>query len=282
MKAVILTADDFGLSAEVNAGIIRAHRDGWLTAASLMVGAPARDGAVAAARECPGLDVGLHVVVCRGSSVLGADRVPGLVNAAGRFTDAPVLGGLRYFFSRRLRAALGDECRAQVELHLKLVGPLYHIDGHLNFQAHPALADILIALAAEYRVPYLRVPHEPVFTTLKLSPDYPARKLLEAAIFRVLGRRMRRLMAAHGIRSADRLFGLHQTGNWTESHVLGLIPGLGEGVTEMYFHPASDVGATPPPPDQQREVEILTGSALRQTLSIHGVRLTSFAELARA
>ncbi len=35
---LILTADDFGLSPEVNAAVERAHRDGVLTAASLMVG----------------------------------------------------------------------------------------------------------------------------------------------------------------------------------------------------------------------------------------------------
>src|SRR5260221_6039246 len=54
-KSVIFTADDFGASAEVNAGILRAHRDGVLRGASLMVAAPAREAAAAAARECPGL-----------------------------------------------------------------------------------------------------------------------------------------------------------------------------------------------------------------------------------
>ncbi len=69
-RAVIVTADDFGFSREVNAGIIRAHREGILTATSLMVAAAARDEAAALARENPKLDVGLHLVVCRGHSAL--------------------------------------------------------------------------------------------------------------------------------------------------------------------------------------------------------------------
>ncbi|OXH83798.1 hypothetical protein CA831_32400, partial [Burkholderia multivorans] len=38
-RALIFTADDFGLHERVNAAVERAHRDGVLSAASLMVGA---------------------------------------------------------------------------------------------------------------------------------------------------------------------------------------------------------------------------------------------------
>jgi len=146
-KSVIFTADDFGASAEVNAGILRAHRQGVLRGASLMVAASARDAAAAAARDCPGLDVGLHLVVCKGQSVLAPARLGGLVDSAGRFVENPLQGGMRYFFNRRLRTSLADECRAQIELHLKLVGYLNHIDGHLNFHVHPVINDILLDLA---------------------------------------------------------------------------------------------------------------------------------------
>src|SRR6185437_15791368 len=146
-KSVIFTADDFGASPEVNAGILQAHRKGVLRGTSLMVAAPARDAAVAAARQCPGLDVGLHLVVCKGQSVLPSAQLGGLVYNAGRFVENPVRGGMRYFFNRSLRTKIADECRAQIELHLKLVGYLNHIDGHLNFHVHPVINDILLDLA---------------------------------------------------------------------------------------------------------------------------------------
>src|ERR1700728_256228 len=98
-RAVIVTADDFGLSREVNAGIIRAHREGVLTATSLMVAAAARDEAAALARENPRLDVGLHLVVCRGQSVLPAGRLAGIVDASGNFLESPVRAGMRYYFN---------------------------------------------------------------------------------------------------------------------------------------------------------------------------------------
>ena len=58
---LIFTADDFGLSDGVNEAVERAHTDGVLTHASLMVAGPAAADAVARARRLPGLRVGLHL-----------------------------------------------------------------------------------------------------------------------------------------------------------------------------------------------------------------------------
>jgi predicted glycoside hydrolase/deacetylase ChbG (UPF0249 family) len=61
VKRLIVNADDFGLSDGVNAGIVRAHREGIVTSASLMVRQPGAEAAVSAARGCPDLSVGLHL-----------------------------------------------------------------------------------------------------------------------------------------------------------------------------------------------------------------------------
>jgi predicted glycoside hydrolase/deacetylase ChbG (UPF0249 family) len=60
-RALIVNADDFGLSAGVNAGVARTHEEGILTSASLMVRQPAAEEAAAYARATPALGVGLHV-----------------------------------------------------------------------------------------------------------------------------------------------------------------------------------------------------------------------------
>lgn len=281
-KALIVNGDDFGLSPEVNAGIIRAHREGILNSASLMVAEAAREEAARAARELPGLDVGLHVVVCKGRSTLAPSQIAPLVSPRGEFVDNPVLGGMRYFFDRRVRAKLAAECRAQIEAHLRLVGYLHHINGHLNFHVHPVLADILVELACEYKVPCIRLPREPVLTTLALARDHMARKLVESVIFRSLSRRTRRMAAERGIKSTDWVFGLHQSGHLSEEYVLGVIDRLRDGVTELYFHPAMDVGGTPPAPSAQREVEILASPRVREALGSHRIRLMTFADLARS
>lgn len=281
MKRLIVNADDFGLSREVNAGVLRAHREGILTSASLMVAETAAAEAAQLARENPALDVGLHAVVCKGRSVLDASRLGRAVNAAGQFIDNPVMAGMRYYFDKSIRAAMADELRAQVERHLELVGYLNHIDGHLNFHVHPIFADILVELAVEYKVACIRLPREQVMTTLRLARDNAARKLVESVIFKTLSRRTSRLMRERGLISTDRLFGLHQSGHLSEEYVVGVIDGIHAGSTEMYFHPAADIGGVPPAAGAQREVEILTSARVREAIERRGVALTTFAELAK-
>ncbi len=281
MKRLIINGDDFGLSREVNAGIIRAHRDGILTSTSLMVVDTARDEAVALAKDNPALDVGLHLVVCMGRSVLPPADIAPVVDALGRFSNNPVLTGMRYFFTPGIRAKLVAECRAQIELHLKLIGYLNHIDGHLNFHVHPAIADIVVDLAHEYQVPCIRIPSEPVLTTLAISRTRPLGQLLEAMIFRALSRRARRMASERGIMSSDRLFGLYQTHHITEDYVVGVLERLPDGLTEIYFHPAMDIGGTPPTPSSQRETEVLTSPRVRAAIAARRIELTTFGEQAR-
>ncbi|HTY53762.1 MAG TPA: ChbG/HpnK family deacetylase, partial [Candidatus Binataceae bacterium] len=121
MKAVIINADDFGASPEVNQGVIQAHREGVLTSASLMVTGAACEAAVALAKDHPSLDVGLHLVLCQGSSALAPSELDGMVDAGGNFPENPTRAGFNYFFARKLRDRLRAECRAQIERHLKLV-----------------------------------------------------------------------------------------------------------------------------------------------------------------
>jgi hopanoid biosynthesis associated protein HpnK len=265
----------------VNAAVIKAHREGILTSASLMVAEAHRDEAISLAREHPELDVGLHAVVCSGRSVLPPAEIAPAVDPLGRFPDNAVLTGLRWYFDKQLRGKLEAELRAQVEKHLELVGYLNHIDGHLNFHVHPVVADILVELASEYKVPCLRVPRERVLTTLRLRRDHAVRKAVEAAIFRALSSRTRRLMRKRGLKSTDSLFGLHQSGHLDEDYIVAIIDRLREGATELYFHPALDIGDTPPSASAQVEVEILTSPRVRDALVARGVRLASFAELAR-
>ena len=101
-KQLILTADDFGRSAAVNAEIERWHRAGALTQASLMVNEPGAEEAVAIARKNPALRVGLHLTLCDGRASDG--RV---------MQRSPALSGLKFAFFPGARAWLRREIAAQ-------------------------------------------------------------------------------------------------------------------------------------------------------------------------
>src|SRR5476651_2490783 len=98
LKSITFSADDFGLTESVNEGIERAHRDGILQAASLMVAAPAAADAVRRARANPALRVGLHLVVIEGPAMLPPRDIPNLVDATRQFPPDQLKLGIRYFF----------------------------------------------------------------------------------------------------------------------------------------------------------------------------------------
>src|SRR5271167_2252762 len=84
MKELILNADDFGYTTGVNEGIVRAHRDGILTSATLMANGPAFEDAVERAKSNPKLGVGCHLVLTGGFSVAPKEEIPSLADSEGR------------------------------------------------------------------------------------------------------------------------------------------------------------------------------------------------------
>ena len=73
-KQLIVSADDYGLSLEVNEAVERAHRNGILRSASLMVAAPATQDAIARAHALPTLRVELHLVLVNGRPISAGAR----------------------------------------------------------------------------------------------------------------------------------------------------------------------------------------------------------------
>src|SRR5688572_4570942 len=114
-RRLIVNADDFGRSAEINAAVIRGHTDGVLTSASLMVNEDGFEEAVALARLHSRLGVGLHLALVCGRSALPSAHIPRLVDSARQFTRGPVSAGIRFFFQSSLQEQLRAEITAQFE-----------------------------------------------------------------------------------------------------------------------------------------------------------------------
>jgi chitin disaccharide deacetylase len=227
MRRLIVTADDFGISPAVNEAIEDSHRRGILSAASLMVAGDAAADAVERARRMPRLGVGLHLVLVDGKPVLPPERLPDLVDGAGRFPNTLTSLGARIYFSAAVRRQAEAETRAQLEAFRATGLPLDHVNAHHHFHFHPAVRDILIRLAPEFGIRAIRIPREPVFG---------AKNLMLAPFVASLRRRLDRAGIAHN----DWQLGLSDTGAITAERTRKLLARLPDGVTEMYFHPAID------------------------------------------
>ncbi|MGE0387455.1 MAG: hopanoid biosynthesis-associated protein HpnK [Gammaproteobacteria bacterium] len=237
MRRLIVTADDFGLSPAVNEAVERAHREGILNTASLMVGEAAAADAVARARRLPGLRVGLHVVVACGRPVLAPAKIPSIVDAAGRLPASLVGAGFLYGFSRRARRELQAEIEAQFEAYAATGLALDHVDAHCHMHLHPMVLEMILRTGERHGMRAMRLPYEPA-TYPAAGGWYPGRWLNGAFLAPWLLRVRRRLHRA-GIATADRVFGLYDTGRMTADRTAAVLAALPEGVTEIYLHPAA-------------------------------------------
>lgn len=225
--AVIVTADDFGLSPAVNEAVEQAHRHGILTGASLMVAAGAAEDAVARARRMPTLAVGLHLVLVEGPAVLSPAEIPLLVDAEGEFSGDQARLGFRYAFVPGIRRQLAVEIRAQFEAFRRTGLCLDHVNAHKHMHLHPLIGPMLIAIGRDFGLRAMRIPAE------------RGAGAGLALWCRLLRRRARRA----GLLTNDRVIGLARSGRMTADYVRPLLADPAPGTTEFYFHPATATDA---------------------------------------
>jgi hopanoid biosynthesis associated protein HpnK len=211
-----------------------AHTVGILTAASLMVTAPAAQDAIEIARRLPRLRVGLHLVLVEGRPLLPPEQLSHLVDGSGYFrTDMAALG-----FDIFARPAARRQLRAEIEAQFaafRAAGLAFdHVNAHKHFHVHPTIGRTVIAVARRYGVRGLRLPIEP--RTVVTEGEAQPRSIWSVAPWaKLLGSAARRA----GMRTPDAVFGLAFSGAMDEERLVGLLRRLPEGLSEIYVHPAT-------------------------------------------
>jgi chitin disaccharide deacetylase len=239
LKSITVTADDYGLSVPVNEAVEEGHRRGVLSAASLMVGAPAWEDAVKRARLLPSLGVGLHLTLVDGRPVLAPDRVPDLLGPDGRFSNSAARFGIELFFSPELRRQAADEIGAQFARFRETGLKLDHVNGHQHFHMHPVVVDAIAQLAPAHGLPPVRVPVELFRQSYAAIGDRPLKRFATWLFYFALTRSMRRKLAAAGLPLNDQVFGVNDSGAMVEGRLLAYLDHVPDGVTEVYCHPAT-------------------------------------------
>ena len=270
-RRLIVNADDFGLSFSVNQAVIRAHREGVLTSASLMVNEPGSVEAVKLAQENPTFGVGLHLTLLHGHSALPPEKIPGLVNARGEFSNSPVAVGLKYFFKPCLREQLRAEIHAQFAKFCATGLPLDHVNGHLHLHLHPVIFQILMDDAATLGIRHLRLTRDCFARSRRISEGRWLCKVFHAAIFEILSVRAEKILATKKIRHAQTVFGLLQDSCVDEEYLLKLLPELPPGDSELYAHPSLD--------KFRHEFDALVSPRVKEAVSRLGIALIRHQDL---
>jgi hopanoid biosynthesis associated protein HpnK len=270
-RRLVVNADDLGRSESINEAVIRAHQDGILTTASLMVNETGADQAVRMARQHPALGVGLHLTLVCGRAALSPDKIPNLAAPNGRFSDNAVGAGLKYFFSSKCRAQLPAEIGAQFERFHATGLPLDHVNGHLNMHLHPVVLEILMENARRWGIRAMRLTCDPFFLNARIASGQWAYRASHAMIYRMLSGWARPRLARKMIRHTGVVFGLLQNSRVDCAYIEKLLPRLPPGDSELYSHPSLD--------HFKNEYEALINPAVRRLPQQHGIRLIRYQDL---
>ena len=268
---LVVTGDDLGVSRAVNASIVRCHREGILTSASLMVAEPAAAEAVALVGELPRLGTGLHLVLCDGAAASPSRAIPDLSDSRGRLPSSPLRAGLQDWVQRRrLRSQLEYEVRTQFERYAKTGLSFDHVDGHHHLHMHPVVFEIVQRCMEEHRVPCVRLMRE---SRAARPPHTSPTEEFVPAIFAALARHHQRRLGR--IRTADEVWGLRATGRLDTALLCLMVRRMRAHTLELFTHPRED---TEP---GRLEEQALCAPEVRQMIRDAGYELISTRTLGR-
>lgn len=258
---MIPNADDFGYTRDVNEGIIHAHREGILTATTLMATGAAFDHAVTLARENPSLDVGVHLVL------VGSDGFP------------PTVAQLIREIARG-RIQIYDQLAAQVRKVQNAGIRPTHLDTHKHTHLLPPVLGAVARIGSEFGIPWVRRPFDlPLHAG---GVPWTRRAVSKSLGFARAG--FHRVLLRHGCRTTDHFAGFQLTGHYDAAELAQLIRDLPDGVTEFMCHPGFCTAEllasrTRLKESRRRELDALVSREARAALEESGVKLARYPEI---
>jgi predicted glycoside hydrolase/deacetylase ChbG (UPF0249 family) len=267
-KQLVVNADDFGFTPDVNQGIVEAHRHGILTATTLMANGAAFDDAVRLAERTPTLDIGAHLVLIGGESLVTGHAFPKTVP---QFVSALLKREIRVY----------DELAAQVRRILAAGIRITHFDTHKHTHLAPPVLDAVARLAEESGVKWVR---RPLDFPLSGAGEVPRLKRLTSDALGLTRRRFHRVLERYGCRTTDHFAGFQITGRFRSAELVELMSVLPEGSTELMCHPgrcgpALRAARTRLKESREQELEALVAPEVRDAMSRHGIELVNYGSL---
>jgi predicted glycoside hydrolase/deacetylase ChbG (UPF0249 family) len=227
-------------------GAIRAHREGIVTACSIVANGAAFEDAVARLRDVPSLEVGVHLTLVE-------ERPLTSIRSPKKYTSFVPL-----YLARLISiAAIERELRAQIERVLASGLRVTHLNGHQHLHLLPRIFRAVCQLAREYAIPYVRI----------VDDHGGAARPLSMRALSSLGRRARKAGLTN-----DRTIGVAEAG-----HLADVVPLLDHvlGVTELVTHPGIGVTGYAWGYDWDRETRALCDPRLREQLVTYGIALAT-------
>ena len=290
-RRLIVSADDFGLTAAVDRGIVAGVAAGSVTSVGVMANLVGAEAMAELLATDGALSIGVHLNLTTGRPVVAPAEVPSLVDAHGVFHPLPALA--RRALAGRVRTdEVRRELAAQIARVRALGATVDHLDSHEHVHLVPPITGVVVGLARTAGVPRMRT-HRPrllgggLRSRLGYYTRHP-RRIATHALKRLFARRL----AAAGIATPDGMVAAsllaEPVGGGPAREWERIVATLPAGTWELVVHPA-DLDVPERPGEAGRlgelverraaELAALVAPAFRAVVGAHGVALVPFAAI---
>jgi predicted glycoside hydrolase/deacetylase ChbG (UPF0249 family) len=231
-----------------------------------MANGDAFEDAVRLARANPSLDIGCHLVLIGGRSLVGGHPLPASV---------PQL--LAALARREIRPY--EELRAQVAWIVQAGIRPTHLDTHKHTHLAPPVLDAVARLAEEFDIRWVRRPFDLPLNAMRGAVPWMKRRTSDA--LGLMRRRFHRVLERQGCRTTDHFAGFQITGRFRIQELVALMSLIPEGSTELMCHPgrcgdALRQARTRLKESRVQELEALVAAETRAAIAQHGIELVNY------
>lgn len=223
-KKLIVTADDFGESGEINGAVIKCLKEGIVSDISMLAVGNAFEDAVRLTKENGITKLGAHLALTGPFKSLQGIKFSGNY---GKF-----LAG--YFTGAFSKGAIYNEFKAQIARIKRNNLTISHIDSHQHIHMIPGVFKIVTRLMKEESIEYVRFPRES-FANFKWFSDI--RGLARNLVLRMFCGLSGKILKDSGLKYNDSYIG-HAFGlKIKEDNLTYAIHKIKDGLAELGCHP---------------------------------------------
>jgi predicted glycoside hydrolase/deacetylase ChbG (UPF0249 family) len=267
---LIINADDYGVSREVDEAIEELIAAGCLTDVSVLANGPRVELAIEKLRSRPGVSVGVHLNVVEFRPLSDSRVVEWLIDRDGNFV------GLSDLLRRWIRhpgevsRAIAVEWERQIRYLLDAGLEITHVDSHRHLHALPGAWGIALRLCRDYGIGAMRLPLERNVAWQRPLGTIALRGALAVA---------RRGAEPAAVIHNDHFLGFKRAGGYGLQELLGDLAEISDGVTELALHPSRVDGSPYPGMSGDRERRALLDADLPRRLAAMGIERISWGDL---
>lgn len=264
---LIVNADDYGYFSGVSRGILDGGKDGLITAAGVMANSLHFEEHVQWLKDAAYLDVGVHL-----NLTFGKPLTARMADIGGEFPGKYSIA-IAVLTGRIPCEYILEEWRAQIRRCVDAGLELSFLNTHEHLHALPPLLTVLLQLAKEYNIPYIRRPDPEWYAWEGMARN----ALLQAMDFINRGRLPK---------ETPKLLGMSKSGKLTLPYLKKRLASLDGGqVYELMCHPGYfDPGEMGDPRlgsyhNWQQELDLLRSGEARSLCDTLGIQVIRYADL---